>query len=477
MTNHPDAQPHAPASDAAPRWSDLLAGPYAAAAWTLCLGVGTHALNWFLVATAVPSIVLDLGGAAQVSWVSALYLVFSIVGSAAGGDLKKRLGGRTALAAAAVVLVAASILAAAAPSFGVFLIARSVQGLAEGLILALCYVLVAEVFPARAQPQVFSLLAVVWAVATIAGPIVAGVLTAAASWRVALWTLVPLAAGLVVLAVKVVPGGRDEAARPAGFPVLRLSLLLAGALAICVAGETAIALLGGGLIVTSVVLFVAGLALDRRAAHPLLPRGLLAPRDASPIGLWIIGLMMFAETGIAVFCAFIAQIGFSTSPLVAGQIASIPALTWSAAALAIARLSDHLADRAVLAGPLTISIGLAIVAAGVATMAMAPFLIGLALAGAGFGLSHGFLSQRIMAAAAHGETETTSGGIATFEGIGSAFGAAVAGVVAVRAGFDGSAASVPSLAIVFAGGTAVGLVAVALAVRFVALNRHARRAA
>jgi MFS family permease len=458
-------------SERAPAWADLLFGRYAPATWTLCLGVGTHAINWFLVATAVPSVVLDIGGAAQVSWVSALYLVFSIVGSAAGGDLRKRFGGRGTFAVAALVLAAASMLAAEAPGFPAFLVARSLQGLAEGTILALCFILVAEVFPSRAQPSVFSLLAVVWAVATIAAPIMAGTLTTLVSWRLALWSVVPLAAGLVALALAVVPREAGRREPSPGIPAVRLSLLLFGALAVCVAGEVEAGGLGGGLVVASLALFVGGLALDHRAERPLLPRGLLAPVAAAPIGLWIIGLMMFAETGLVVFAAYVAQVGFAQSPLIAGQIASIPALAWSAAAIAVARLGPRRADRSILAGPLSLGLGLAINAAAVAAMQLPWFLVGLVLCGTGFGVSHGFLNQRIMAKAGDGEAATTSGAIPTFEGIGSAFGAAAAGLVAARAGFDGTAGSVSAVWAVFAVGAGVGVVALALAARFVRLTR------
>jgi len=468
---HPNAPP---AAEAAPGWGELLVGRYAAATWTLCLGVGTHAINWFLVATAVPSIVLDIGGAAQVSWVSALYLVFSIVGSAAGGDLRKRCGGRATMAVATLVLIAASVAAAEAPGFAAFLVARSVQGLVEGLILALCYILVAEVFPSRAQPAVFSLLAAVWAVATIAAPLAAGALTSLVSWRAALWSLVPLAVGLLVLIVRVVPRQARDPSPPPGIPALRLSLLLMGALAVCVAGEVDVGGLAGAILVAAVALFVAGLALDHRHEHPLLPRGLLRPVAASPTGLWVIGLMMFAETGLVVFAAFIAQVGFATSPLVAGQIASVPALAWSAAALAVARLGERPADRLIPAGPLSLALGLGLVGLAVAAMALPALIAGLIFCGAGFGLSHGFLSQRIMAAARDGEAAATSAAIPTFEGIGSAFGAAAAGLIAARAGFDGAAGSIPALASVFAAGAAVCLIALGLALRFVALTRPRR---
>jgi predicted MFS family arabinose efflux permease len=467
-----------PASDATgaetsgpPSWGELVLGRYAVASAILCLGVGTHALNWFLVATAVPTAVLEIGGAAHVSWATAVYLVFGIVGAALAGDLKTRFGGRAVMVACAAVLIASTALAAEAPTYPIFLAGRSIQGFVEGVVLALCYVLIADVFPPRAQPQVFSFLAAVWAVATLAGPAMAGVLIEVASWRIALWATVVPAAALLVLSARALPGRSGPPSGPWRPPLLRLSLLWLGAMAICVAAALEAPLHAALLAALSVALFLAGLMLDRRSARRLFPARLLHVLDAAPAGLWVIGLMMFAETAIPVFAAFTVQVGFGTSALVAGQVASIPALAWSAAAFGVARLTGRASDLCILGGPVLLVAGLVLTAVGVGSLSMAPFIVGLVAAGAGFGVSHGFLSQRLMAAAAPGETAVTSGAIPALEGVGSAFGAAAAGLAAAAAGFDGTAAGVPALAWVFVCGAVVSLLTLALSVRFVAATR------
>jgi len=452
---------------APPSWRELVLGRYAVASAILCLGVGTHAINWFLVATAVPTTVQDIGGAAHVSWATAVYLVFGIVGAALAGDLKSRFGGRAVMVVSAVALLISTALTAEAPDYPTFLVGRSLQGLTEGVILALCYILIADVFPARAQPQVFGLLAAVWAVATLAGPALAGALIELASWRVALWATVLPAAALIVLAYRALPSRRDAFDGPWRPPLLRLAMLWLGAMAICVAGAAGSALTAMALGALSIVLFVGGLKLDARSRRKLFPARLLHLRAAASTGLWVIGLMMFAETVIPVFAAFVVQVGFGTGALVAGQIAAIPALTWSAAAFGVARLTGRTSDGCVIGGPVLLIAGLLLAAFGVGAMQLWPFTIGLAAAGAGFGVSHGFLSQRVMAAAAPGEAATTSGAIPALEGIGAAFGAAAAGLAAAAAGFDGTAATVPLLAMVFAASAACSLLTLALSIRFV----------
>src|SRR5690606_26057626 len=153
-----------------------------AAVWTICLGVSLHAFNWFVISTVTPSAVLELDGAELLSWVTAFFLVFSIVGSSGAAFLKARLGLRSVLIGAALAAAAGSVIIAAAPTMEILLAGRIVQGFAEGLVLALCYVIAADVVGEKALPSLFGLLAVVWAIATIGGPILGGTFAHLWSW-------------------------------------------------------------------------------------------------------------------------------------------------------------------------------------------------------------------------------------------------------------------------------------------------------
>src|SRR5512147_799347 len=87
-------------------WWDLLLGPKKAAVWTICLGVALHAFNWFVVNTITPSAVHELQGEKLLSWVTAFYLVFSIVGSSGAAFLKAELGLRVVLVGASLIAIA-----------------------------------------------------------------------------------------------------------------------------------------------------------------------------------------------------------------------------------------------------------------------------------------------------------------------------------------------------------------------------------
>src|SRR4051794_33581185 len=90
-------------TDRVARWSELFAPQYRAATVTLCLGVALFAFNIFLVSTALPSAVREIGGVAVIAWATSIFLALSIVGGAAASRLKAGYGARIALIASGVL--------------------------------------------------------------------------------------------------------------------------------------------------------------------------------------------------------------------------------------------------------------------------------------------------------------------------------------------------------------------------------------
>lgn len=446
-------------------WRDLLLGPKKAAVWTICLGVALHAFNWFVVNTVTPSAVLELRGAELLSWVTAFYLVFSIVGSSGAAFLKARLGLRAVLIVASQIAIAGSLIIAAAPNMEVLLAGRILQGFAEGIIIALCYVIAAEVVGEKALPSLFGLLAVVWAVATIGGPILGGALAHFWSWRIAAAALAPLAILFLVLALIVLPARRQHAEFGRGWPLLRLIFLTGGSLAVCVASESKTPLLASLLVVGALGALWIGLHLDRRARSPLFPAQLLSARSASSLGLWIIGLMPLAEASVFLFVPYVGQVHMGLSVMQAGQIASITALGWSFSAMFVARFEKQ-ATRLIIVGPILLTFGMFLLAWAVDRGSIAATSVALAACGIGFGISNGFLCQRTIGASDNAERDVTSGAIPTFEGLGAALGAAFAGIIATGAGFPVLDSSPRPIVIAFLVGGLLGLPAIVAAVRF-----------
>ena len=142
-------------------WGELLFGPPRRTVWTICIGVSIQGFGWFLVSTIMPSVVLELGRPEELSWGTTAFLALSVPGSASAGYLKGRFGARNVLVAAGIIVIASNLLGLASPTLEVFLLSRAIQGLGEGLVLALCYILVGDSLQPREISPAFALIAVI----------------------------------------------------------------------------------------------------------------------------------------------------------------------------------------------------------------------------------------------------------------------------------------------------------------------------
>lgn len=435
----------APADAAAvPTWRDVLFGPSRRIVWTISVGVAIHAFGWFLVSTIMPSVVLALGRPEQLSWGTTAFLALSVPGSASAGYLKGRFGARRVLIAAACIVIASNTLGLLSPTMTVFLLSRAVQGLGEGLVLALCYILVGDSLPPREMSPAFAVVAVVWAVATLIGPWLAGLLTALLSWRLAFAPLLLLAATFLCL---VASDQKLAQAVPAGagsLPIGRLAIIGLTIGAVSFAGATRNFALAAALIVAGLVLISLCFGIDRRSASRLFPRQLLSLGGPSTLGIWILGLMFGAEAAAPLYIAYFVQVGHGTSVFFAGQFSAITALSWSISAIYISRYQRNAGRPMLIAGPALLTLGLASL---MAWHAMPLYLAAFSLIaiGSGFGLSYTFFTEYVITLAADGERDVTAGAIPTLEYICAATGAALAGLLGNLAGFGAAgAADIPA---------------------------------
>ena len=117
-------------------WKDLLAGGHLPRFLVLCFGVWLHAADSTLVATVLPSAVDEIGGVAYVSWAISLYMLGSIVASAASALLAVTFGLRAAMAGSALLYGVGCAASALAPDMATMLFGRLLQGLGGGGMLA-----------------------------------------------------------------------------------------------------------------------------------------------------------------------------------------------------------------------------------------------------------------------------------------------------------------------------------------------------
>ena len=456
------------AAPAAPTWRDVLFGPSRRTVWTISIGVAIQAFGWFLVSTIMPSVVLALGRPEELSWGTTAFLALSVPGSASAGYLKGRFGAGRVLIAAAFLVIASNLLGLLSPNMEVFLLSRAVQGLGEGLVLALCYILVGDSLPPREISPAFAIVAVVWALATLIGPWVAGLLTAFFSWRLAFTPLLLLAGTFLWLVAtnrKLAPPGK---AGSSALPLGRLAIIGLTIGAVSFAGATRNFALAAGLIAAGLILISLCFRLDRRRAPRLFPTRLLSLREPSTLGVWILGLMFGAEAAAPLYIAYFVQIGHGTSVFFAGQFSAVTALSWSLTAIYIGRYEKSVGRPMLIVGPALLTLGLA----GLMFWHAMPLYLGaLALisVGSGFGLSYTFFTEYVIGLSPEGERDVTAGAVPTLENICSAIGAALAGLLGNMAGFGAAgAADIPALVpmLVFGVSALVSLFTFFCALRF-----------
>src|SRR5918994_5453191 len=155
-------------------------------------------LDQTMLATALPVIAGDLGRITDVSWVVTAYVVAAAAATPLWGKLGDRVGRKRMLELALVVFVGASALCGAAQDSVQLIALRALQGLAAGGLMALAMATVGDLVDPRERGRYQGYVAATFAVATVVGPLLGGLLVDAASWR---WVfLVNLPVGVVALA-------------------------------------------------------------------------------------------------------------------------------------------------------------------------------------------------------------------------------------------------------------------------------------
>jgi MFS family permease len=310
-----------------------------------------------------------------------------------------------------------------------------VQGLGGGLLSALAYVLVRNVFPEDLWPRVFGLFAGVWSVSVPIGPLIGGLFAGYGNWRGAFFAITGVGgllgiAALFILPANAVSGDPNEIRVPG----LRVTLICAAIALLSLASVLMGPAIKSAFIVAAIGTFVLILRIDREATAALLPSDAFSLRSATGAGLWMVWLLSIAYSPLAIYAPLFLQRLHAVNPLTAGYMVAGASLAWTAAALAVASLSDEWPGRLLVAGPIAMAVGLLgfglLMAPGpVAALLLPNFLIGI-----GIGVCWAFIAQRIMTGAKHGEENIAAASVATVQQTGIAFGAAVAGLVANASG-------------------------------------------
>jgi MFS family permease len=417
-------------------WRALLAPRLALTLSVLLGGVLLHSMNVLVTATLLPSIVAELGGANLMSWPTTAFVASSMIAASGTSLVSGRFGNRRAFSGGAVIYAAGAVLCGSAPWMGFVIAGRFVQGLGGGLLSALAYVLVRNSFPERLWPRVFGLLAGVWSITVLIGPLVGGVFASYGHWRGAFFTVASIGCLLSAGARFTLPADRRSDEAPGRtFPAGRVALIC-GAIAFLSASVTTGLAIRAMLITATVVAFVLMMRIDRRAAAPLLPSDAFSLRSRTGAGLWMVLLMSIGYSPLAIYAPLFLQRLHGVSPLSAGYMVALASLAWTTAALSVASLSEEWPPRLIIMGPSAMGVGLAGVGLLMAPGPVPALTLPIVLIGAGIGAAWAFVLQRVMSGAKEGEENIAAAASATVQQAGIALGAAIAALVANASGLD-----------------------------------------
>jgi EmrB/QacA subfamily drug resistance transporter len=289
----------------------------------LMLSMLLAALNQTVLSTALPTIVGELNGVSLMVWVITAYILASTIMMPIYGKLGDQMGRKPLLIGAILVFMAGSVVGALANDMTMLIVARVIQGLGGGGLIILSQAIIADVVPARERGKYMGVMGGVFALASVAGPLLGGWFTEGPGWRWAFWINVPLgvlALGAAVVFLKI--------PRTPGRPRLDWGGMLMVSIA-----TTALVLVttwGGGtyawtdpvilgLIATTVVAAVVFVLIERRTAEPIIPLHLFREPNfnLTTIAGLLIGVSMFGALG---YMPTYLQMGFGVDATASGLL-------------------------------------------------------------------------------------------------------------------------------------------------------------
>lgn len=400
----------------------------------LMLGMLLAALDQTIVATALPTIVGDLGGLNHLSWVVTAYLLTSTAATPLFGKISDLYGRRRMFQAAIITFLVASVLAGTASNLGQLIAFRGLQGIGGGGLIAMTQVIIGDIVSPRERGRYMGYIGSVFAFASVVGPLVGGYFVDNLSWRWIFYINIPV--GIVALLV-------TNSVLNLPFRKVPHTIDYLGAV-IMVGAVTCLVLVtawGGteypwasaqiiGLSVLGVLLVALFVAQEKRAAEPIMPLRLFGNpvfRVSSGAG-FLVGFAMF---GSIIFLPLFLQI--------------VTGVTATSSGLLLLPMMGGLVISSIVSGRIISRIGRykLFPVLGTAVMTTAIYLLstmgtdttrltsGLYMALLGVGLG---LVMQVLVLAVQNAVERRDLGIATsaaslFRSLGGAFGTAAFGAI------------------------------------------------
>lgn len=405
----------------------------------LFIGVLMAALDIAIVGPALPAMRSTFGvDDRAAAWIFTIYVLFNLIGTPLMAKLSDLFGRRAIYVLDVALFALGSLLVAIAPSFGLVLAGRAIQGLGSGGIFPVASAVIGDTFPPEKRGSALGLIGAVFGIAFLIGPIIGGVLLIF-GWAWLFIINLPLAALVIGLGLRLLPASRPATPRPFDWPGMvalgaLLTALAYGLNQLDTANLTRSAssqqvwpFLAAALALIPVLWLI-----ERNAADPILRTSLFGRRQivltaalAAGAGLAEAAVVFVPALVVAAFGVGESRASFMLVPVVLAMAIGSP-------------LSGRMLDRS--GSRVVVLLGSALVAAGMLLLSffatsLALFYISAILFGLGLAVLLGAALRYIMLNEAPAAERASAQAILTiFTSVGQLIGGALAGAVAASRG-------------------------------------------
>lgn len=302
------------------------------------------AIEVTIVATAMPTIIAQLGGFSQFGWVFSIYLLTQAISVPIYGRLADLWGRKRMFLIGTSLFLLGSVLCGMAHSMTWLILFRAFQGLGAGAIMPITSTIVADIYSPRERAGIQGWLSSVWGVSAIIGPLTGAWIVQHFSWSLVFWVNVPLGIISMLMLIRWLPTHQQTSTQRLNLSGSAWLMLSVSALLVALLQAEA---LGYWLLLFLAIALLAGFILlrhEKQAESPLFPLAIWQSRVivAGNAGNLIIGAAMM---GISAFLPTWIQGINGGSPLQAGSALAMMSIGWPLASTLSGRLMLHTSYR------------------------------------------------------------------------------------------------------------------------------------
>lgn len=417
-------------------WKHLFSAGNGPRVLVLAGGISLHAVNIFVGATLMPSVVRDIGGVELLAWNTTLYILASIFASVFVAHRPTRLRPCDIYIMGALAFAVGSLICGVSLRMTVMLVGRFFQGFGAGILVAISYSMIRILFPQSLWPKALALMSVVWGSATLLGPTIGGFMAAANLWRLSFLMFLPAAFLLAVLARSTLPTSFTDRMR-GQVPMFQIVLLSMSILSLSIAGSMAgdRTVFAGIFVGLGLICATAMVWCENTRSARLFPKGSFSLTSPLFI-LYVTTILIYACQASEIYVPYFLQVLKNQRPLSAGYMVSTIAVGWTLGAIFSAGFRGSKARLAIVVGPFATFLAFLGLWVFLPTQrfdddraVVAAIAVCLSMVGVGIGLCWPHIQSETLARAPPGEADLTSASIPIIQQFASALGAAVAGLI------------------------------------------------